>query len=414
MVQKAYEWVDGAELEEHSKRKHKVLREYFFQYITVRCKNPQQEKFRLAIMDGFAGGGRYKCGAPGSPIIFIEELEKAVSKINTERAVNGLKTLEVECLLILNDANADAHQVLQEAVAPILAAARDREKRLYLDVQYLNQTFEEAYPVAKSLIEQGRYRTVLFNLDQCGHSHVERSTLEDIMRSFAAPEIFYTFAIQALLAFLEKSEPSRLQSQLQYIGLDASKWHEFEAVMSNDQWLGVAERLVFDTLSRCAQFVSPFSIQNPKGWRYWMIHFSGKARARQVYNNTLHNNSTAQAHFGRAGLEMLSYNPNDEGQIYLFDESGRETAQKQLFDDIPRMIMRSGDAINVNEFYEDIYNATPAHMDDIHAAIIDNPDLEVTTPAGGERRKPNTINAGDTIRIKNQRSFSFPTFPRKL
>lgn len=55
MVEKRYEWADGAKLEEHSKRKHKILREYVFDYLTVRCKLPQQERFRLAIVDGFAG-----------------------------------------------------------------------------------------------------------------------------------------------------------------------------------------------------------------------------------------------------------------------------------------------------------------------------------------------------------------------
>jgi hypothetical protein len=44
-------------------------------------------------------------------------------------------------------------------------------------------------------------------------------------------------------------------------------------------------------------------------------------------------------------------------------------------------------------------------MDDVHAVIIDNPDLEVITDSGGERRKANTIRATDTLRIKRQRSF---------
>jgi len=52
---------------------------------------------------------------------------------------------------------------------------------------------------------------------------------------------------------------------------------------------------------------------------------------------------------------------------------------------------------------------TPAHMDDIRAAMIESPDLEVITEAGGERRKPNTIGRGDIVRMKRQRSF-FPMF----
>ena len=41
--------------------------------------------------------------------------------------------------------------------------------------------------------------------------------------------------------------------------------------------------------------------------------------------------------------------------------------------------------------------------------MIDNPDMQVITEDGGERRKPNTIRASDTLRMKQQRSF-FPMF----
>jgi hypothetical protein len=56
-----------------------------------------------------------------------------------------------------------------------------------------------------------------------------------------------------------------------------------------------------------------------------------------------------------------------------------------------------------------IYNMTPAHMEDIHAAMIENPDLEIVTEAGGERRKPNTIRPDDMLRVKLQRTM-FPIF----
>jgi len=107
---------------------------------------------------------------------------------------------------------------------------------------------------------------------------------------------------------------------------------------------------------------------------------------------------------------MLSYDAHDDSaMLYLFDEPGRIEAKKQLYDDIPRLIYNYGDAINVGEFYREIYNNTPAHTDDIHSAIIENPDLEVITAEGGrERRKANTIKAADTLRIRRQ--LSFPKF----
>ena len=392
MVEKRYEWADGATLEEHSRRKHKILREYIFDYLTVRCKLPQQERFRLAVVDGFAGGGRYQCGTPGSPLIFIEELKRAVESVNTRRAVQGLGAIEVECLLIFNDASRDAIELLKTHVAPMQSDVTQTCPKLHLRIEYLNEFFEAAYPKIKALLEQGRYRSVLFNLDQCGHSHVERGTILDIMHSYPAAEIFYTFVISSLLAFLQKDQPERLRAQLDHLGL------------------GTAEKIVFDAFRLCAPYVSPFSINNPGGWRYWLIHFANAYRARQVYNNILHDNASLQAHFGRSGLNMLSYDPrHDEGTLYLFDEDGRVSAKNQLLGDIPRLVTEAGDAISVMEFYESIYNFTPAHADDVHAAIIESPDLEVITPTGGERRKANTVGVNDVIKVKTQRSF-FPMF----
>jgi hypothetical protein len=178
--------------------------------------------------------------------------------------------------------------------------------------------------------------------------------------------------------------------------------------MNKGTWLGSAERLVFEAFRNCAPFVSPFSVNNPEGWRYWFIHFANSYRARQEYNNVLHQNSSAQAHFGRSGLNMLSYDPaHDSGSLYLFEVPDRDQARRQLSEDIPRLVSEFGDAIGVGDFYASIYNMTPAHMDDIHTAMINSPDLQVITEAGGERRKAAAIGPTDVIRMKQQRSF-FP------
>jgi hypothetical protein len=231
------------------------------------------------------------------------------------------------------------------------------------------------------------------------------------MQSYRSPEIFYTFMIDALVAFLRKTDTALLQAQLASIDLSGEDLREIqEPLISKRKWLGAAERMVFGTFQTCAPYVSPFSINNPEGWRYWLIHFANSYRARQVYNNVLHRNSSVQAHFGRSGLHMLAYDPtHDSGDLYLFDDPGRQRSRVQLLDDIPRLISESGDTIGVEDFYAAVYNITPAHSDDIHAAIIENPDTEVITPAGGDRRKAGTITVGDTIRLKRQRSF-FPLF----
>lgn len=412
LVKKQYEWAEGAEIQGHSKRKHKILREYISDYLSVRCTLPQQERFRLAIVDGFSGGGRYRFGAAGSPLIFIEGLERASEAVNKLRLGRNLKPIEIECLLIFNDADRDAVEQLKKNATPVLVKIKQTCPKLHLQVEYFQDRFEVAYPKIKILLAQGRYRSVLFNLDQYGDRHVEQKTILDILYSYPASEIFYTFMIDSLLAFLQKNDPEHLSKRLSHLGLADSSIQTLsdDEILAKNEWLGAAEKIVFEAFRLCASYVSPFSINNPGGWRYWLIHFSKVYRARQVYNNVLHENASLQAHFGRSGLNMLHYDPrHDEGQLYLFDDNARSSAKEQLFGDIPRLVAESGGAIPVMDFYESIYNATPAHADDVHESIIENPDLEVITSAGGERRKANKIGVNDVIKMRRQRSF-FPLF----
>ena len=405
MVQRLYDWGGGAVLEEHSRRKHKILREYIHDYLYVRCR-ARRSRFRFAIVDGFAGGGRYRCGTAGSPLIFLEELVRASAAVHLDRLANGFTPLEIECRLVLNDASPDAVQALKENVAPLLAEIAELHPLLTIKPVFLQKPFELVYPEIKAALTQDRFRSVIFNLDQCGHSQVDKRTIIDMMAAFRSVEIFYTFSIKSLIAFLQKANPALITRQVQRLDIDPSLFANLDGGLSKQSWLGAAERIVFESFRPCAGYVSPFSINNPEGWRYWLIHFANAYRARQVYNNILHSNSSMQAHFGRSGLDMLSYDPRDEdGRLYLFDTAGRERAVSQLLDDIPRLVSGSGHAVDMTDFYEGIYNLTPAHSDDIHKAIIENPDLEVFTPSGGRRRMANKISAKDMLKLKPQRSF---------
>lgn len=415
MSKKEYDWVNGAELLDHTKRKHKILQEYLRDYMMVRCSSPFPERFRLAIVDGFCGGARYGCGSPGSPIIFVETVKAATSELNIRRAAQGLKPIEVDLLLVVNDLDTEVINLCKSNLAPVIAAVRDQERRLSVTVEDFNGEFEEIYPQIKEVIARHGFKgSVIFNLDQCGHSYVGAPTIVDILGSYPSPEIFYTFAIQALLAYLQANNRSRLERSFAPFDIDPGAVSDLDAlaaVANKGTWLGAAERVVFETFKRYGGYVSPFSINNPGGYQYWLIHFAKSYRAREVYNVVMHNNSTSQAHFGRSGLQMLHFDPRHEGSLYLFRDEDRTKAREQLYDDIPRAIANRGDAVEVSDFYAGIFNETPSHSDDIRQAIIDNPDMMVITPGGGERRVANTISQGDVIKIREQRSFHSIWYP---
>jgi three-Cys-motif partner protein len=405
MTRKSYSWRDGAVLDEHSRRKHKILREYLVAYIRTRCQSPPQSLFRLAVVDGFAGGGRYEDGSPGSPVIILEALREGVERINIWRGEQRMQPVRVTCRLILNDDDPEAVECLRGAVAPILAALQDVPE-LAATVEIYNLEWDKLFPDILTSMASDNFRNVIFNLDQYGHSTVPTAHLDTIMRSFASPEVFLTFAIESWLAFLQTTNAQQLARQLQRAGVRRNELDQLQGSISNQATLGLAEKLVFESLKERAAYVSPFSIHNPGGWRYWMLHLAKSQRARQVYNDILHENSSNQAHFGRSGLNMLEYNPREEaGFLYLFDKPARERAREQLLEDIPRFVSGAGDALLVSEFYEQIYNETPAHADDIKAAMIESPELEVRSEDGKLRRRAHQITPTDVLRFSPQGHF---------
>jgi three-Cys-motif partner protein len=407
MSKKNYNWKEGAVLEEHTKKKHEILRAYFREYLVTRCKLPLQEKFRLAIVDGFSGAGLYKCGSYGSPLIFIEVLIEATNEINLNRVDQGMRPIQIECFLVLNDSIKEVVDQLRQNISPLMIQAKDTCSNLRIETQYFNAPFEEVYPEIKQRLQLAKCRNVMFNLDQCGYSQVTSSIIRDIISSWSSAEVILTFMIGSMLTYLSPAKTSG------NVPLEPEIEDRIRALLGSGnsigkkEWLGEAELVTFAHLKGCAPFVSPFSINNPGGWRYWLMHFASSYRAREVYNNLLHRDEATQAHFGRSGLHMLSYDPQTEGRLYLFDDDSRESAKVELYDDIPRLVAESGDTLGMGDFYRAAYSETPAHSDDIHEMIIDNPDIEVITESGGERRKPNTIKPTDTLRLKNQRSMFF-------
>ncbi|MET0110441.1 MAG: three-Cys-motif partner protein TcmP [Candidatus Thiodiazotropha sp.] len=406
MVSKTYDWEHGAKLEDHTRKKHEILKRYFREYLLTRCKMPQQEKFRIAIVDGFCGAGLYECGSLGSPLLFVDGLLRATIEINIERHKQGMKPIVVEGLLIFNDNEPNVIELLKRNLAPHLLEV-DAFEHLEIEINFYTDEFESIYPQIKQRLSTARCRNVFFNLDQCGYSQVTSSILRDIISSWNSAEILFTFMIESMLTFLSPNnstnnvpvEPA-MREKINSLLKDRDN------LIGKKDWLAKAEQIAFAFLKGCATYVSPFSINNPSGWQYWLMHFATSYRARQVYNDVIHQ-CDAQAHFGRTGLNMLSYDPTHEGQLYLFNTDSRQAAKDALYDDIPRFVAESGDAISMHDFYAAAYSETPAHSEDIHEMIMENTDIEVITEMGGTRRKANTIKPTDTLKMKDQKSFIF-------
>ncbi|WP_416463097.1 three-Cys-motif partner protein TcmP [Sphingomonas sp. VDB2] len=403
MSKKEYDWANGATLSSHSKIKLKILDEYFREYLRIRCVLPQQGKFRLAIVDGFCGAGLYDDGPIGSPIIFLRVLKEISEELNIIRAIEGFKPLDMECSLYFNDLSQEAIYLLQSNIDPVMKEIAATCPRLSLDINFSIGAFEENKTSICDNIKSKNFKNVLFNLDQYGYTQVSEKSLGYLMGVARSTEIFLTFAIESFLTYLTPSRVIEIStnSSVPFAGNIV----DIDKNQNKNQWLGSVEKVIFEALRYISSYVSPFSIHNPDGWRYWLIHFANSYKARQVYNDVLHKNKSSQAHFGRSGLNMLYYDPNEELNLYLFDRASRSHARNQLDRDIPNLLETNGGHMRIDEFYSNSYNQTPAHSDDINFSLVNNPDLHVITSSGGTRRSTNTIKSGDFVMLRNQRSF---------
>lgn len=395
-------------LDDHSKAKHRILKDYLRKYLLIRCGNVfKQSLFKLVIVDGFAGGGVYACGSPGSPVIFINTISAAFDEVNIKRHLEGKPPVSIECHFFFNELQRDTLEILKTKVAPHLYALNEKHG-LSGEVNFSQRPFDQFYREYKAKIRAIGSGNILFNLDQQGYTDVHLDIIPDIMGTWDSAEIFLTFVHGAIKTFISPD----LHKDHTLRNMPPEVWQEAmsiaqEEVISNTQWLARLESLLFHALRGRAPYASPFSIHNPKGWSYWLVHFARQHQARRAYNDTLHTISNGQAHFGNGGIDMLNYNPEHEGRLYLFREEDRERDRDILTEDVGRVLSKNSYAMRVSDFYQAIYNTTPSHSEDIDNALINNPQIEVKSSEKGLRRASHTIKKQDIIVLKRQGEMIF-------
>ena len=415
MAKNAYHWETRAVLQEHSKKKHKILEEYFRAYIWERCKNPTHPGFNLAIVDGFAGGGIYKGGSAGSPVILANTLLNTVAEINLERSVKGYRNVEVKCHMILNDIDVEAIRSLKECMAPCKAKSMEPGSFVNLTIEFHTSDFESEVKNFINTIKNMGFRNVMYYLDQYGHSRVNVPTISNLLGSAKSVEVFLTYAIEALLTYLQTDNTDALVRGLRHLDIKESDILTNGECITKWETLGKMECLVYDTFSNVAPYFSPFAIHNPDGWKYWLMHFCKSPHGRKVYNRVLHENSHMQAHYGRSGLNMLVHNPNDDQSLFeiLFDRTARDLSVDQLRDDVVKNVYNHKGEVMMKVFTSEAYRQTIAHSDDIDKVIFESPELEVFTCNGGARRTQNNFEPTDIIKMKPMAKYFIPNLIKR-
>lgn len=418
-----YAWAPGEaypEIQQHSIAKHDVLRAYLAAYIQTLISNPNRAEFRLALIDGFSGGGIYRHAATGetvlgSPFIMLQAADEAEYLVNKGRQKKVV--LDLDYFFVERDRGATVlleHELIERGLG----------RRLGSDIFLRNAAFEDQ---ADEIIQYVRKKSpragrAIFLLDQYGYSQVPTPLINKIIRELPGSEVILTFAVDALLNYVSDHN-GVTQGLLEKIGTpDVLRGRSIEDIKKTEtDWrLFIQSCLYKDLVERCgARYFTLFFIRSAKGHGdYWLIHFSQKARARDVMTRIHWEKNTSFIHYGGAGIEMFSalgyvpkHDENFTGQMgFCFDVNAKDSSIEALSEQIPPLVYPDPDGVTFGELFATTCNFSPASADVYRAALgnlMNLKEVEIFGKDGVQRRSANRIHDTDQIMAPRQGRWNF-------
>lgn len=393
-------WLAPQPLGEHTKLKHEIIQSYFGKYLGARIFGPRDRPFCLAIIDGFCGGANYDSGPASGSLAALAGLNTGIKNLNINRMLDGLDPIEVSVDLFLNDSSAMA----VEHHSSLVRELHSLDSFLKLEITTTNDEFRNIWPKLAKAIGGHRFDGVIVLSDPFGWTQITVEELRMILGSHSHMEIIHTLMFQVVRNYISQIHVEQRNKLLKPFGFDEVTLRDFEVERSSNEFRGMLERAIFNAHRYVGEFHTPFLNKNPTGRDYALLHFARHYRAREVFNDVLHDHSNAMIHVGRGGLKMLSIERREDLVPYFFSDVDRQKERELLTEDLSRVVSENSGAISVNEFYREVYNNTPASSSEIRAAMINSPDLEVITEQNRARRSASQISAKDVLRLKSQRS----------
>lgn len=280
MSHEHHDWQIGKDpplIRPHSLAKHRVLRAYLERYVSVLTANPRQEQFRVTLVDGFAGGGRYldcrsKEDRPGSPLIMLKAMDQAAEDAQRKRSKPF--HLDVQYIFVEKDPEALDYlcNVLNDSKYAQLVGDR---------IQLIEGEFASQVPEIVAFVKgRGRADRAIFLLDQFGYADVPLPTIRDILATLDNAEVILTFATDFLIDYLSENEQT--QRILENIGISLPS-RTIGTAKEERNWRRTIQFALHREIPEKtgAKFYTPFFIRSADSHRdFWLIHLSGHFRAR--------------------------------------------------------------------------------------------------------------------------------------
>ncbi len=204
-------------LDDHSAVKHEILKIYIYNYLLIRTQNPRVRSFKIAIIDGFCGGGLYSrpghaSDHEGSPLIVMRQVKKAFEDIQKKRSA----PFELSPHFIFLDSR-------EQHICFAKKLVKERFPEYFNKSQFICSKFSEEYLSVLRYLGKEQIKNAVFLLDQYGYGDVPFHITRMIFHTLRKAEVLLTFAVDQLINYLtndkQKKEMLRRLGLLEYIDL---------------------------------------------------------------------------------------------------------------------------------------------------------------------------------------------------
>lgn len=400
-----YAWAPGTPppIDDHSLAKHRIFRGYVRTYLERLTSNPRADRFKLTIVDGFAGGGEYNYAGgrvAGSPLIVLEEIRNAKVRLTAERR----KPFSLEVDLICVEAKRSNYEYLRN-----LIETSEFRDQLDQSIFVIRSKFELKLPaIIDHINRRGRAPRALFLLDQYGYKDASLALVRQILEQIANSEVILTFAVDSLINYM--STQKEFLKAAAPVGLNLEKIKQLIELFEdsrNGRWL--AENALYKHFQQAtgAQYYTPFFVRSADSNRaYWLLHISKHPTARDVMGELHWQNQNTCSHYGGDGLFALGFDPDYSipKLDFNFSTLDRERSTKLIGTQLPRIITdltsSINDTISFEEFFGSLCNETPATksiISEVAVSLRNEGELEIFDKEGKLKPRAQAVHWTDRI-----------------
>lgn len=411
-MRSGFKWSIGSPppmIETHSAAKLRLISLYLERYFKTVSPDPRSDKLQISLVDGFCGGGSFLQSGklvPGSPIIMLDAVKNAERFLNERR----IKKIQLDAHFYFVDTSKEALDFLRNQIRE-----SGYEEELGSRIQIINSSFQDCYlNIAREIGDRARAGRSIFLLDQFGFNNVDFSHVRRIMQSLHRSEIIMTFAVDWLISYM--SDHASFVKGVAPIEITEDQIRHYLNEKGPPGWRFAVQRLLIPHLHANTQspFFTPFFLRSIESGRdLWLIHLSKHPTARNVMTSTHWDIGNASLHPGKAGLNMLGFDPHWEESLpldFAFDANAEMLTEQTLAKDLPHAIeeFTQNGPITFEAFQSVIANETAARLDQIESSLAQlytNKDIEILTPSGQLKRPDTKLKNTDRIQIPRQLIF---------